>query len=161
MTRHVAAQVTPVRPIHNVKHISFATITLIVALCTGCLDTSARPDGGRTAALNDSAIVRAFDEHSSDVEVEGSAVVSRVLPDDRSGSRHQRFLLRLTSGRTLLVAHNIDLAERIDGLQAGDTISFRGEYVWNEKGGMLHWTHHDPQGRHSAGWVKYKGKTYR
>jgi Protein of unknown function (DUF3465). len=51
------------------------------------------------------------------------------LPDDEQGSRHQRFILRLASGRTLLVAHNIDLAPRIDGLQVGDQVAFSGEYI--------------------------------
>jgi hypothetical protein len=87
--------------------------------------------------------------------------VSRVLPDDLNGRRHQRFVLRLASGRTLLVAHNIDIAPRIQGLMEGDSVRFKGEYVWNEEGGVIHWTHHDPQGRHVAGWVKHNGKTFK
>ena len=84
----------------------------------------------------------------------------RVLPDDNSGSRHQRFILRLDSGQTVLVAHNIDLAPRLDLLKEGDTVSFSGEYEWNEKGGVIHWTHRDPNGNHAAGWLKYNGQIY-
>lgn len=85
----------------------------------------------------------------------------RVLPDDQDGSRHQRFIVQLASGQTLLITHNIDIAPRINGLEAGDTVRFNGEYVWNEKGGLVHWTHHDPQGRHAAGWVIRNGQMYK
>jgi hypothetical protein len=87
--------------------------------------------------------------------------VIRVLADDLDGSRHQRFIVQLASGQTLLITHNIDIAPRISGLKAGDSVSFNGEYVWNEKGGVIHWTHHDPQGRHVAGWVIHDSKTYK
>ena len=84
----------------------------------------------------------------------------RILPDDVNGAHHQRFILKLASGQTLLITHNIDIAQRIDALYVGDIVRFKGEYVWNEKGGMIHWTHHDPQGRHVAGWIVHNGKTY-
>ncbi|MEH6639551.1 MAG: DUF3465 domain-containing protein [Porticoccaceae bacterium] len=105
-------------------------------------------------------IQSAFDNRQSDIIVSGSATVVKVLADDRDGSQHQRFLMRLDNGLTLLVAHNIDLAPRIDKLQAGDTIGFKGEYEWNQKGGVLHWTHHDPRGRHAGGWLDHKGKRH-
>jgi Protein of unknown function (DUF3465) len=66
----------------------------------------------------------------------------------------------LPSGLTLMVAHNIDLAERIQNLQAGEAIALKGEYEWNAQGGVLHWTHHDPSGRHATGWIKYHGQPY-
>jgi hypothetical protein len=92
--------------------------------------------------------------------VEASGVVERVLPDDNSGSRHQRFIVRLASGQTLLIAHNIDIAPRVAGLARGDTVSFSGLYEANDKGGVVHWTHHDPSGRHSAGWIEHEGHRY-
>ena len=55
-------------------------------------------------------------------QVQGSGTVSRILADDNGGSRHQRYILRLDSGKTLLVAHNIDLAPRVAGLRDGDTV---------------------------------------
>jgi hypothetical protein len=113
----------------------------------------------RTAPLDD-PIGRAFASGSSDVQVEGEGTVIRVLADDVDGSRHQRFIVQLASGQTLLISHNIDVAPRIDGLKVGDIVRFYGEYVWNEKGGVIHWTHHDPQGRHVAGWVIHNGKRY-
>jgi len=60
----------------------------------------------------------------------------------------------------VLIAHNIDIAPRIDTLAKGDRVRFYGEYVWNKKGGTVHWTHHDPQGKHTAGWLKHMGRTY-
>lgn len=95
----------------------------------------------------------------SDEQVEGVGVVSRVLPDDIDGSRHQRFVLSLADGRTVLVAHNIDLAPRLTGLDRGDTVAFFGEYERNAEGGVIHWTHRDPAGRHVAGWLRHEGRT--
>ena len=115
----------------------------------------------RTAPLVDDPIARAFANGASDVQVEGGGKVIRVLADDLDGSRHQRFIVELTSGQTLLISHNIDIAPRIDRLMIGDSVRFNGEYVWNEKGGVIHWTHHDPQARHVTGWVIHDGKTYK
>jgi hypothetical protein len=109
---------------------------------------------------DDAAIENAFANRIGSLQVAGQGTVVKMLPDDTNGSRHQRFVVRLNSGRTLLVTHNIDLAPRIDSLRAGDTVAFYGEYEWNPKGGVIHWTHHDPQGRHSAGWIKHDGQTY-
>jgi len=59
-----------------------------------------------------------------------------------------------------LIAHNIDIAPKITNLSVGDIISFNGQYEWNDKGGVVHWTHHDPQGQHVAGWLNYLGHQY-
>jgi hypothetical protein len=105
-------------------------------------------------------LAAAFAAQRSDVIVEGQGTVSRLLADDRDGARHQRFILRLASGQTLLVAHNIDLAPRVASLAQGDVVSFKGEYEWNPQGGVLHWTHRDPAGRHVGGWLRHDGRTY-
>lgn len=105
-------------------------------------------------------IAAAYRTQRSDIQVQGSGIVKKVLRDDLKGSRHQRFLLRLSNDQTLLVAHNIDLAPRIDDLQAGDRVVFYGEYEWNSQGGVIHWTHHDPAGRHADGWLRHNGRTY-
>jgi Protein of unknown function (DUF3465) len=89
-----------------------------------------------------------------------SGVVDRILSDDREGSRHQRFILRLPSGQTLLVAHNIDLAPRLDDLSRGETLILHGQYEWNERGGVVHWTHRDPQGEHPGGYIERQGRRY-
>ena len=88
------------------------------------------------------------------------AEIVKSLRDDNDGSRHQRFLIRTMSGQRLLVAHNIDLAERVKNLVPGDPIRIRGQFEWNEKGGVLHWTHHDPRGNHDDGWIEYLGRRH-
>jgi hypothetical protein len=103
---------------------------------------------------------RALRQRASDVQMQVSGHVIRVLSDDREGSRHQRFILETATGRTLLVAHNIDLAPRVEGIGVGDPIEVYGEYEWNDRGGVIHWTHRDPRGNHVHGWVRHGGRQY-
>ena len=102
----------------------------------------------------------AFRARRSHLTLTVEARVRRILPDDRSGSRHQRFIITTRSGVDVLVAHNIDLAPRVPGLQPGEALELRGEYIWNPKGGVLHWTHHDPRGRHVGGYIERNGRRY-
>ena len=103
---------------------------------------------------------QAFQNQQSNVQVRAVGQVIRVLSDDRDGSQHQRFIVRLSSGQTLLIAHNIDLAPRVNSLSVGDRVEFYGEYEWNPQGGVIHWTHHDPAGRHVGGWIRHNGQVY-
>ena len=91
--------------------------------------------------------------------IEGSGFVRRLLTDDDDGSRHQRFVIQIPGGNTLLVAHNIDLADRVP-VGMGDRVYFRGLYEWNDIGGLLHWTHHDPMGHEEGGYVRFRRKVY-
>jgi hypothetical protein len=61
----------------------------------------------------DQRLAHAFAEHESDFQVEGAGTVTRLLSDDNGGSRHQRFIVALKTGQTLLIAHNIDLAHEL------------------------------------------------
>ena len=106
-------------------------------------------------------IEKAYHDKQSNIQVEGSGKVIRILSDDNNGSRHQRFLLKLPSKLTLLVAHNIDLSKKIENLKEGDEVEFYGEYEWNNKGGVIHWTHHDPRKKHKDGWLKHKNVIYK
>jgi hypothetical protein len=123
-------------------------------LIPGRQDTATQTSGG------DQLLTAAFESHRSNLQVEGSGRVTRVLPDDNDGSRHQRFIVQLGTGQTVLVAHNIDLAARVASLKVGDPVEFNGEYEWNERGGVIHWTHRDPQRRHVDGWIRHNGRTY-
>ena len=118
------------------------------------------PPASSTSLDSDNTAGNAYANRQSDIQVQGQGIVIRVLKDDLDGSRHQRFILELDTGQDLLIAHNIDLAPRINDLEKGDTVEFYGEYEWNSKGGVIHWTHHDPNRRHIDGWLKHRGRTY-
>jgi len=161
--RRVSATIVqdiPLRP--RAKAVLITTVAAFFAFVfVSCASTGPATEQRSKPLVDDSPIGRAFASGASDIQVEGEGTVIRVLPDDLNGPRHQRFIVQLASGQTLLMTHNIDIAPRIDGLKVDDSVSFNGEYVWNEKGGVIHWTHHDPQGRHVAGWVVHNGKTYK
>ena len=133
---------------------------LIVPLILGVLLLAGCGPVQTKSGSADQDIAAAFGNHQSGLAVSDSGVVDRILPDDTEGERHQRFILRLTSGQTLLIAHNIDIAPRVSGLSVGDSVEFSGQYEWNSQGGVVHWTHHDPSGQHQAGWLKHGGVTY-
>ncbi len=103
---------------------------------------------------------QAIAKQQSDLQIEVTAPVIKVLRDDTEGSQHQRFLIKLANGHTVLIAHNIDLAPRVRQLKMGDSVTVYGEYEWNKKGGVIHWTHRDPANRHIHGWIKHQGQIY-
>lgn len=118
-------------------------------------------------ALQASGASAAAVERQPDLSLEASGTqlrvggrVQRLLADDRDGSPHQRFIIATDSGITLLIAHNIALAPRLDGIAVGDRVEVYGEYEWNDKGGVVHWTHKDPRGDHVAGYIQWRGRRY-
>ncbi|MEO8161413.1 MAG: DUF3465 domain-containing protein [Arenimonas sp.] len=129
--------------------------------------TAAGPSLATTAAsapsraeepADDGSLARAIAAHAEDVAVTGHGMVLKLLADDREGSPHQRIVLRVPGGTTVLIAHNLELAAPVEPLAVGDELEFSGEYVWNEKGGVVHWTHPDPRGHHRAGWIHRLGR---
>ena len=134
----------------------------------GAFDRAAVPTESAAAAdaqlaaqdCDGSALATAYRNHESRVEVCGRGIVAKVLRDDTQGTRHQRFIVRLPTGQTALIAYNYDLAPRIEGLRAGAPVEFTGEYEWNPQGGIVHWTHRDPEGRHPPGWIRYGDRQY-
>lgn len=112
-----------------------------------------RPDDSRR-------IVELFETRQSGVEVEAVGTVVRALADDLEGSRHQRIIVRLSDGHTVLISHNIDLAPKVP-IERGDELRFRGDFEWNDRGGVVHWTHHDPRGRREGGFLELRGQVYR
>lgn len=140
-----------------------AILLVIIALLFYGVDHYKKRDSSVSQSIGDSTAVikEAYKNRRNDVQVRGSGKVIKLLPDDLEGSRHQKFIVKLSPNLTILIAHNIDLAPRIDDLQNGDTIAFAGEYEYNERGGVVHWTHHDPGKRHADGWLKHKGRVYK
>jgi hypothetical protein len=130
----------------------------------GPSSATAQPPASQSSTNTSSSggsVADAYTRRLENVRVEDQGTVVKMLADDTQGSQHQRFLVRVNSGTTILIAHNIDLAPRVANLHAGDRIRFAGEYVWNEKGGVVHWTHRDPGGHHTAGWIELNGQRYR
>jgi len=138
----------------------FPLVVFLLALYIGWGQLDRSNDSAGITDQSEAVLASAFKEHKNGIQVEGRGVVIKILPDDNYGSRHQRFILRLNSGQTLVVAHNIDLAPKLSFLKEMDVVTFNGEYEWNSKGGVLHWTHRDPKGRHVAGWLKHNGQVY-
>ena len=136
-----------------------AVTMLLAVLGGGCAPVAEVGSASGGSAAGDQILAKAYSQHLSGVRVSGVGIVTKILPDDNSGGRHQRFILRLASGQTLLVAHNIDIAPRLVSLKVGASVEFSGVYEWNSSGGVLHWTHRDPSGGHPAGWLKYDGVT--
>lgn len=101
-----------------------------------------------------------YKQQQSDIQIEVTGKVTRLLDDDNDGSRHQRFIIETGVGHSLLIAHNIDLAPRIKELEIGDEVTIYGEYEWNAEGGVMHWTHHDPANQHPHGWIRHEGELY-
>ncbi|MFM6171958.1 MAG: DUF3465 domain-containing protein [Sphaerospermopsis kisseleviana] len=158
---------TQLQPVKRKRVSAALPVTAAVLILLGLASIYFRifPVGSNQSLTNsssaaDKAIAKAYEAQLSGVQVGGEGVVDRVLSDDDDGSRHQRFILRLASGQTLLIAHNIDIAPRIEALKSGDRVAFYGQYEWNAEGGVIHWTHHDPDGQHVPGWLKYNGKVY-
>ncbi|RYD31148.1 MAG: DUF3465 domain-containing protein [Verrucomicrobiaceae bacterium] len=108
----------------------------------------------------DRILGNAFRKKKTAFMVKLQATVVSNLPDDTEGSRHQRFIVKLASGQTLLIVHNIDLAPRVLKPKAGQRVIIHGEYIWNNKGGLIHKTHRDPQGDDPDGWILHKGRKY-
>lgn len=115
---------------------------------------------GNAVSVAQGQILQAQQQRAQKVWLMVQAAVLRNLPDDRRPPCHQRFLLKLDNGSTVMVAHNTDLAPRVP-VSPGNVVLIRGEYIWNEKGGVLHWTHHDPQGTEEGGWIQLNGQTYK
>lgn len=112
------------------------------------------------SANSEQRLSDAFKDKRSDLQIAGKGTVIKLLADDLKGSQHQRFIIKTNTGQTILVAHNIDLAPRINTLKVGDSIEFYGEYEWNKRGGVMHWTHKDPKQRHIDGWLRHAGLVY-
>ena len=142
-----------------------------VAWLTGCnsdFHTEGKVDPSEVNKLNtystsagsgDQEVLNAQAQQMRKVEVTLSGPVFKMLPDDTKGLPHERWLMHLSNGSTVLIAHDTKLAPRVP-INDGDTVRIHGEYIWNDKGGVIHWTHHAPNGRHEPGWIEFNGQKY-
>jgi hypothetical protein len=107
-----------------------------------------------------SIIEAAYSNQDSGISVIVKGTITRILSDDTVGGSHQRFIIILSNSQTLLIEHNIDIAMRIQGINIGSLVYVHGDYIWNNQGGLIHWTHHDPDGIHENGWIYYENTKY-
>ncbi len=138
-------------------------LALALAACkqpdTGNLQARNVVETASVTEISNTALEQVFATRQSNIPVTGKGVVVKLLADDNKGAQHQKFLVKINAEQTLLLAHNIDIAPRVP-LQVGDEVSFSGEYVYNPKGGIIHWTHLAPRGDHQAGWIMLNGQKY-
>lgn len=109
---------------------------------------------------NSVRVAEGFSKFRNKTWVTGVGEVTKILEDDLEPPCHQRFILSDKNGQTILIAHNIDECERLSGLSVGDTVAFKGEYIINSKGGVVHWTHPSHSAYKPSGWVKTLKRAY-
>jgi len=126
-------------------------------LLVGCGSSAPAP----STAADDAAVAADFQNQRSQVEVTADGIVVGTFPDRASSTgRHEQFIIRLTSQNlTVEVEHNISIGKRVP-VKEGDRVLVHGEYIWNGQGGLIHFTHHDPQGTHQNGYIVDNGTTY-
>jgi len=90
-----------------------------------------------------------------------NATVTRVLGERESRSGlHEGFLIvpsPAQSARQIKVEDNVGITGPIP-LRRGDIVSLLGQLECDDY--VIHWTHHDPRGRHPSGYVKVNGTLY-
>ena len=159
---------TPTSKFHLLKSVALIAILLSTASCRGPVKQAATPTTNDAANVSANLtvtpedqveVLKAQREQDHRVEVTVTAKVLKMLPEDTRGIPHEQFLLILNNGTTVKVAHDTAMAERVP-LQAGDVVHIHGEYIWNEKGGVIHWTHHSDSPRHPGGYIDFNGKRY-
>ena len=78
---------------------------------------SALPPSTNLVIDDQQKIMQAYQQQRSNIQVQAQGTIKAILPDDNQGSRHQKIILQLENGLTVLIAHNIDLAPKIEGLK--------------------------------------------
>lgn len=127
-------------------------VMLLVLGVAGCGGGDALPDNER--------LIQAFEQGRTGVWVSGHGTVSQLIGDEAvDGALHQRLVVRISDGLSLIVRHSVEASDRIP-LQQGDTVAFQGRYEWNGRGGVLGRTHHDPDQPGGGGWIRHNGTLY-
>lgn len=141
-----------------------ARVTRVLAIAAFAFALAAC-GAAQPAAPDNLAAIEDIQEHRSgqEVTVEGTVAQTPRVVHGPTG-RHQDFVVEVSSGRgeqqLILIAHNIDISTEVP-LQEGDDVIVHGELDLDRTGPVIHWTHHDPRGRHAPGFIQIKnGPTY-
>jgi hypothetical protein len=124
--------------------------------------------GASASDSGDAALVNAVNgRRGVDFVVASNLLVVEVLPDDTSGLTHQKWVVRLSNGQLVDAVYNFDNGSPTDDLhcprvpvQKGDTIGLGGQFIWTNRGGLVHWLHYDPRGQRPSGYVELNGQRY-
>lgn len=123
-------------------------------------DNSQNQNGQRKAPADDSALVNAVQNQKQVMYLQAASMtVVRVLPDDNQGLTHQKFIVKLSSGKMVVAVYNTDMCERVP-VKVGDVVGLGGNFIWTNQGGLIHWLHKDPSNRRPDGYVELNGKKY-
>jgi hypothetical protein len=84
---------------------------------------------------------------------------ARFFFGTRTRCEHETFGVQTPAG-PVQVIDNTGIAPRVP-VQPGDQIQVRGEMVHDPgRIPVVHWTHHDPQGKHAGGFIELRGRFY-
>lgn len=119
----------------------------------------AQSELGGNAEVDDSQVLAAQESRAINTLVTCTLPVKKMLRPDNKGERHEKFLLKASNGTSILVAHNVSRAPVVP-ISAGDVVTVRGEYIWNAKGGLIHWTHRSDSPKHPGGFIEFHGQRY-
>ncbi len=83
--------------------------------------------------------------------------IVKILPEDKQGRPHQKFVLNYQGLVNITVIHNTQFESL--PLNVGDDVLVCGEYL-NSFGNKIHWTHFDPREKHLGGFIYLNGMVY-
>ncbi|WP_019614774.1 DUF3465 domain-containing protein [Psychromonas ossibalaenae] len=86
--------------------------------------------------------------------------IIKILKNQDKPFAAQQILLRLSSGRKLIIKHNIEAGQAVPDLKIGESLEFYGVYRWNYKGGLIIGTHLLADESKKSGWLKFNDLTY-
>ncbi len=97
------------------------------------------------------------------MEVRFGATVAgypREIDGRHARHAHETFEARTDGGRTVRVVANLGFAPWRP-VKPGDRVVVAGEAIGPRTGEpIVHWTHHDPAGRHAPGFIEWNGRRY-
>lgn len=91
-----------------------------------------------------------------EVRFYGSVLETLGTRDTRSGT-HEGFVVLTREHRHVRIEENTGITGPIP-LHLGEPVAVQGQYACDD--GVVHWTHHDPEGRHWEGFITAGGHTY-
>lgn len=101
-----------------------------------------------------------FAKHPAEVSFDARVTsMPHFFFGSRTRCEHEAFDAQTDAGPVEIV-DNVSIAPRLP-VQPGDRIDVRGEMVHDRgRPPVVHWTHHDPEGRHTGGFIRLRGQVY-